>query len=108
MTPIHPLLAEVYLAVQQAELRAEAWRCDHGKHETGTLDMDALDDHQVAVAGDLADALDNMRSGLGLRFMRALYPHLDFKDIPEVQALHTFLSLPDHGAQGPAQPAQPL
>lgn len=74
MSPVSLAAAELLVAVQRAEVRAKA----HLEARRAAEDQAAADsDHQCAVAGDLADALDRIHPGLGLRFMNALHPHLD-------------------------------
>jgi hypothetical protein len=81
MTPVNKELAELLLAIGQAERRGVATLLDAAlKTELGgpELRADVLEDHRVAVAGDLADALDNIQPGLGRRWMQAMYPELDY------------------------------
>lgn len=89
MTPLTKAHTELRLAVQQAEQRADAF-LEHTPAEeaaTGKLDEARLSDHRVAVAGDLAHALDLVEPGLGARFMQALYVELDLGHSDEWDAL---------------------
>jgi hypothetical protein len=82
MTPITPAIAELLLAMHTAKRRA----CDFALHCAQRYGSDPcsdfwpegeLSDHRVAVAGDLAEALDKIHPGMGTDLMQALYPELD-------------------------------
>lgn len=79
MTPLSTTLAELRLAVAQAERRA-AKIAPPDKRLAAFIDPDVLHDHQVAVAGDIADAIDRIDPGLGTRWMQAMHPAVDFSE----------------------------
>jgi hypothetical protein len=63
-------------AVVRAEVRVAAYLASK---PTSTDPAGDESDHIAAVAGDLADAIDALVPGLGLRFMSALHPNLDLR-----------------------------
>lgn len=77
MTPVNAALAELLLAVRQAEQRGVAVllraAADAGPGQP-LFAFGILEDHRVEVAGDLADAMDRIQPGLGGRLMQAMFP----------------------------------
>ena len=96
MTPFSHAQTEMLLAVQRAEGRAAVYLAATPKDAAGNGIHNplSLHDHRVAVAGDVADALDFLQQGLGERFMAALYPELDLRGDPDWQALMGELQRP--------------
>ncbi|GAB1388965.1 hypothetical protein MASR1M6_11460 [Rubrivivax sp.] len=80
MSPISTTHAELQIAVSRAIKRADELRQRLGRTPRGIPDAGELLDHRAAVAGDIADALDRIEAGLGLSWMRALYPEVPFAE----------------------------
>lgn len=75
----HLVLDIVMTAIHSAETRAIDLQARFPtlRQPGSLLPFGTLDDHRAAVAGDLAEALDRIAPGLGMRFMQALHPELD-------------------------------
>lgn len=73
------LFDAVMSAIHSAETRAIDLQVRFpALRQPGTVvPFGTFDDHRAAVAGDLAEALDRIAPGLGMRFMQALHPELD-------------------------------
>jgi hypothetical protein len=80
---------ELVLAVESAEHRALALMQGAGKHHKA-LTADQLHDHRCAAAGDVCDAIDRIKPGLGMRLMQAIFPEVDVateQDMGELQRI---------------------
>lgn len=88
--------AEVLLrkAVADAEVRAGLYMA---RLPTSTDKVGDKSDHETAVCGDIADAIDAIAPGLGMRFMQAMHPDLDLCLDGEFAAA-ALIVLPIHGA----------
>ena len=75
MTPLNAALTELHLAVQKCEARTLALK------PVAELRPDDLHDHRTAVAGDMADALDALTPELGTRWMQAMYPEVNLRQV---------------------------
>lgn len=75
MTPLNAALSELHLAVQKCEERASKLK------PVAELRADDLHDHRTAVAGDIADALDLLTPDLGTRWMQAMYPEVNLRQV---------------------------
>lgn len=81
MTPLTNPVAELCLAVQQAERRTAHWYDELTVAEVTSHAFDAgrADDHRCTLIGDMADTLDRLLPELGTRWMAAMYPELDLR-----------------------------
>lgn len=88
MTPLSRAILELRLAVTKAEQRALSLeRRVAGLERTvhpSAYHPDDLHDHRLAVTGDLADAIDRIEAGLGMRLMQAMHPECDFEGMADV------------------------
>jgi hypothetical protein len=78
-TPTTSALVDLLVAVSQGEARGlDLMRRNSTTSPDGSFAFGELDDHRAAVAGDMADALDRIAPGLGLRWMQSMYPEVDY------------------------------
>lgn len=77
--PVSEVVDTFMSAIHSAETRAIDLQVRFpALRQPGTVvPFGTFDDHRAAVAGDLAEALDRIAPGLGMRFMQALHPELD-------------------------------
>ena len=76
MSPATQAQAELILVVQQAVARAEQVLL---RTPTGS----DLEDHRVALVGDMAEALDRIEPRLGAQWMQAMFPEHDLHDLQQ-------------------------
>ncbi|HRD84478.1 MAG TPA: hypothetical protein PLF63_04830 [Rubrivivax sp.] len=84
MTPLTTQHAEVRLAVAEAERRLSQLLAEQPQLREAPFPLGhqhALSDHRVAIAGDMAEALDRIEPGLGQRWMQAMFPEFDLADL---------------------------
>ena len=89
MTPLNEAIVELQLVADQSYARGMALLL---QHEEGALRPHAMDDHQTQVVGELLDAIDRIKPGLGTTLMQAMYPLV----APELLALHGPRAKPEH------------
>lgn len=82
MNPLNQFQAELRLVVKQAEERAAALKPKLAAAQPDDV-PGLLHDHRVEVAGDIADAMDRLETGLGTRWMQAMFAELDLTDLEQ-------------------------